>query len=99
MFDDLEHLRANDRLLHLLSHYALLGATDCTIWQDRVMNLEGATAHELHRLHGELIAFGLVEQNTGVTTVLKPGVAAGCYRATPQGLRAVQAVQAVPLAA
>jgi hypothetical protein len=99
MFEDLERLRADGHLLQLLSHYALVGAADRTIWQDRLMNLDGVSPRDLHRLHGELIAFGWVEQNTGVTTILKPGVAAGCYRPTPQGLRAVQAVQAEPQAA
>lgn len=54
------------------------------------MQLEGVPAAELVKLHGELIAYGWVEQNTGVTTILKPGVAACCYRVTAAGKRALR---------
>jgi hypothetical protein len=94
MFDDLERLSANARLLQLLNHYALLGAADRTVWQDRVMQIDGLGPRDLHRLHGELIAFGWIEQNTGATPVLKAGVAAGCYRVTTQGLKALKAAAA-----
>jgi hypothetical protein len=90
MIDELDRLRTNVHLHQLLQHYAQLGAADRTIWQDRVMHMEGVGPRDLGRLHGELIAFGWIEQNTGVTSVLQPGVVAGCYRITSQGLRALK---------
>ena len=39
------------------------------VWQDRLMEMEGAAAKELTQLHGELIAFAWIEQNTGNTAV------------------------------
>jgi hypothetical protein len=37
-----------------------------------------------------LIAQGWVEQNTGATPVLKPGVISACYRVTSAGQRALK---------
>jgi hypothetical protein len=90
MFDELDRLSEDADLLSLLAHYAEAGAADREAWQDRVMQREGVSPRDLARLHGELIAYGWVEQNTGVTAVLKPGVAAACYRATSAGLRALK---------
>ncbi len=90
MFDEVERLRSDERLFNLLAHYAEAGAADREAWQDRVMAMEGVEVRELARLHGELIACSWVEQNTGVTTVLKPGVAAACYRITSAGQRALK---------
>lgn len=93
MFDEFQRLCQTQPLLHLLGHYAELGATDRDTWQDRLMELEGVAARELSRLHGELIACGWVEQNTGTTPVLKPGVAACCYRITSSGLKTFKLVK------
>jgi hypothetical protein len=90
VFDDVERLRDNQPLLDLLARYAHAGAADREAWQDRVMEVQGLQPKELARLHGELIARGWVEQNTGVTPVLKPGVAACCYRVTSAGQRALK---------
>jgi hypothetical protein len=90
MFDDLERLCGDGNLLTLLTQYAEAGSADRAAWQDRVMELEGVGPKELARLHGELIAHGWVEQNTGLTPVLKPGVAAACYRITSAGQRALK---------
>jgi len=54
------------------------------------MALDEVTGKELSRLHGELIAQGWIEQNTGVTVVLKPGVVSACYRVTTAGQRALK---------
>jgi hypothetical protein len=88
MEDEGESSSADPRLLLLLIHYATLGAADRMIWQDRLMIMAGVNPRDLHRLHGELIANGWIEQNTGMTPVLKAGVAANCYRITARGLRA-----------
>ncbi len=87
MFDEFQRLCETRSLFSLLAHYADLGARDRETWQDRVMSLDGVAAKELSRLHGELIAYGWVEQNTGTTPILKPGVAASCYRVTSAGLK------------
>jgi hypothetical protein len=89
MFDDeIQLLRDRPELFHLLAHYARLGAFDREAWQDRLMELDGTQPRDLTRLHGELIAYGWVVQNTGNTPVIKPGMVAACYRITPAGLRA-----------
>src|SRR4051794_7397053 len=75
LFNEREQLRTAPRLQQLLAHYAEAGAVDREVWQDRVMALDGVAPRDLSRLHGELIAYGWVEQNTGATPVLKAGVA------------------------
>ena len=88
MFDEFLRLKESPALLKLLTHYAELGAADRQVWQDRLMALEGAEPKELTKLHGELIAYSWVDQNTGAIPILKPGVVAGCYRITLVGQRA-----------
>jgi hypothetical protein len=90
MFDEFERLHEDEHLRNLLAHYAEAGAADRAAWQDRVMEVAGVESRVLARLHGELIAYGWVEQNTGLTPVLKPGVAAACYRITSAGLWALK---------
>jgi hypothetical protein len=90
MFDELERLGATQEQQRLLGRYAEAGAADRDAWQDRVMHLEGVEPRGLVKLHGELLACGWVEQNTGNTPALKPGVAACCYRVTAAGLRALR---------
>lgn len=86
MLDELDVLRGDGDLRWLLEHYAQGGAADRLVWQDRVMVRPGLSQRELSRLHGLLIAFSWVEQNTGA---IGP-----CYRITAAGLRVVK-----PLAA
>ena len=88
--DGWPRLRQSEALGRLLTHYADLGAADREAWLDRRMGLEGAEPRELVRLHGQLIACGWVEQNTGATRVLRPGAVAACYRVTAAGLRALR---------
>jgi hypothetical protein len=54
------------------------------------MGLDGVEPRKLVRLHGQLLARGWVEQNTGATPVLRPGALAACYRVTAAGLRALR---------
>ena len=95
MLEDSQRLRDNPRLLELLSHYATLGGEDRAIWQDRLMQMEGIEPKDLSRLHGELIAFEWIEQNTGHTSALKDGIVAACYRITLHGLREMCRFQGV----
>ncbi len=90
MFDELERLRDVKELSDLLGHYAERGAADRQAWQDRLAEMNGVEPRQLVKLHGELLAYGWLEQNTGLTPVLRPGAAAGCYRITNAGLRALK---------
>jgi hypothetical protein len=92
--NDVQRLRDTEGLSCLLEHYASAGAADRLAWQDRLLDLDGLRPAELARLHGALIAHGWVEQNTGQTPLLKPGVVAGCYRITAAGLRALRLAKA-----
>jgi hypothetical protein len=90
MLDDLDRLAGNEALQRLLSHYAQVAGDDRERWQDRLMELEGTEPKDLVKLHGELIAFGCVDQNTGATPVVRAGVVSSCYRITAAGLRALR---------
>jgi hypothetical protein len=94
MFDEMDRLAESRELFDLLAHYAALGGADREVWQDRLAELEGIEPRQLVKLHGELLAYGWVEQNTGLTPVLKQGAAPLCYRATPAGIRAVKQARA-----
>lgn len=85
MLDELEDLRNHTPLAVLFSHYAKLAAIDRERWQARLMQLEGVKTAELSKLHGGLLAFGWLEQNTGQLPC--------CYRLTSTGLRAWRQVQ------
>jgi hypothetical protein len=87
VFDEIEELNPSSPLYRLLKHYADLGAVNRETWQDRLMVLDDLGPRELSRLHGELIARGWIEQNTGATPIVKPGIAAACYRISSQGAR------------
>jgi hypothetical protein len=93
MFDELERLREVKELSALLRHYQEAGEADRDAWQDRLTELEGAEPHLLVKLHGELLAYGWLEQNTGLTPVLRPGAAASCYRITTVGIRALKQIR------
>lgn len=88
MYED-DDLLTVPGLLDLLNHYAGLAQPDRHAWQDRLMEQGDLAPRDLTRLHGELIASGYIEQNTGHTLPNRPGVAA-CYRITTAGLRALR---------
>jgi hypothetical protein len=90
MPEELQRLRDVRGLMRLLVHYAQLGREDRQVWQDRLTGLDGVEGKELTRLYGELLAYGWLEQNTGVTPVLVPGRLACCYRISTAGLRALK---------
>jgi hypothetical protein len=91
MLDEMERLRQQP-LRGLLECYAQAAQPDREAWQDRQMELDGLTARDLSRLHGELLAFGWLEQNTGAAVPLQGGAARLCYRVTAQGLKALRTV-------
>jgi hypothetical protein len=95
MFDFSMRLRDNPYLLSLLSHYALAGSEDRTAWQDRLMRMGGVEPPGLTALHGELIAFDWIEQNTGQTLLRPDGTLSACYRITQNGLREVRRIQGI----
>jgi hypothetical protein len=90
MFNELERLRDVSGLHDLLDHYAGLAGPDRLVWQDRLLEMGSVAGRDLARLHGELLAYGWLEQNTGVTPLVRKGEAPGCYRVTPAGLRALK---------
>jgi len=98
MLDFPKRLRDNTQLLALLSHYGQLGAEDRTVWQDRLMEMEGVDPKQLTALHGELIAFDWIEQNTGQALGKPDGSISACYRVTQNGLwefRRIHGIEAV----
>src|SRR5437899_2063806 len=96
MFDELERLRESPHLTQLLNHYVAGNAVDVQTWQDRVMRLDGVRSETLIELHGHLLAFEWIEQNTGVLSDLVPGQVARCYRATAAGRRALRRAMSDP---
>jgi hypothetical protein len=97
MVDEMERLRTSDGLCELLRHYAGLATADRQAWQDRLADLEGISQRQMTYLHGQLLAFGWLEQNTGLTPVLRAGSAPACYRVTSAGLRALKNLRAEPV--
>jgi len=87
MFDDAQRLQENPHLLALLSHYAQHGTEDRALWRDRLMQMESVEPKQLSALHGELIAFDWIEQNTGQAISRPDGTLSSCYRITLNGLR------------
>src|SRR5580658_2362436 len=73
LFDEMDRLAEVRPLFDLLVHYSSLGAMNREVWQDRLAEMDGLDARQLVRLHGELLAYGWIEQNTGLTPVLKLG--------------------------
>lgn len=97
MFDEMDRLREAKGLYGLLEYYGKLGAADRQAWQDRLAEMEGMASREVVKLHGELLAYGWLEQNTGMTPLLRPGAAPSCYRITSAGLRALKQARAEEL--
>ena len=97
MFDEMERLREGKELHALLQHYRGVGEADRQAWQDRVGEFEGVEPRQLVKLHGELLAYGWLEQNTGITPVLRLGAAANCYRITSAGIRALKQAQSTEM--
>jgi hypothetical protein len=93
MFEEVDTLRESPELQRLLDHYVGACAADREAWQDRLMEMEGVEAHELVRLHGLLIAFGWLEQNTGNAPAVRAGAVTRCYRVTPAGVRTAKVVR------
>jgi hypothetical protein len=90
MLDESQRLRETPHLLSLLSHYAQMGSEDRATWRDRLMQMEGVEPKQLSALHGELIAFDWIEQNTGQALSV-------CYWITPNGLREHRRFQGVEI--
>ncbi len=88
MLDSLERLRNDPQLLLLFSHYAKLGETNPEAWHTRLAHLDCDGRVDLVKLHGELIAFDLVEPNPGQTPCK--------YRLTRAGLKAIREIANSP---
>jgi hypothetical protein len=94
MFDEMERLQEGKELHTLLLHYRRAGEADRQAWQDRLAEMDGVEPRQLVKLHGELLAYGWLDLNTGLTRVLRAGAAASCYRITSAGLRALKQLRA-----
>lgn len=97
MFDDSLRLQENPQLLSLLTYYAQMGTEDRATWRDRLMQMEGVEPKQLSALHGELIAFDWIEQNTGQAISRPDGTLSACYRITLNGLREFGRLQGVEI--
>ena len=95
MIDFSVQLKGNTHLQALLSHYAQLGSEDRTVWQDRLMKMEGIDTQQLTLLHGELIAYDCIEQNTGHAKMSQDGTLTACYRITQEGLREYRRIHGI----
>jgi hypothetical protein len=91
VFDDMQRLRDNPRLTELLSHYIELGNPDRSLWQQRLMEMDGIDSKELSRMHGELIAWDWIEQNPTTTN----RILGSLYRVTLHGIRDFYLLQGV----
>jgi hypothetical protein len=98
MFDEVGRLRTAKDLYELLEAYRSRSGGDRQAWQDRIEAIGDTTARDLARLHGELIAYGWLEQNTGVVPQPRLGAAPACYRITAAGIRALREVRDAVLA-
>jgi hypothetical protein len=96
MEEELQRLRECLELGVLLRQYAEMGETDREAWQDRLMQMDGVEPKQLVQLHGELIAYGWIDQNTGVVSPGPPGSVAKCYRVTAAGRRTLRLAQVSP---
>jgi hypothetical protein len=57
------------------------GSEDRATWRDHLMQMEGVEPKQQSALHGELIAFDWIEQNTGANDRPSGWNASACYRA------------------
>jgi hypothetical protein len=57
------------------------------------MRLGDGSGKDLVRVHGELLAYGWIEQNKGVVAAGPPGTVARCYWITPAGRKALKRVR------
>jgi hypothetical protein len=87
MFDEDARLQDDAHLLFLLEHYC--ATEDRETWLDRVMQIETLDRAAITGLHGELLAYGWIEQNTGVLTRPQPGACPASYRSTAAGRKAL----------
>lgn len=89
MIDSTEELlRAHPILLGLLFHYRdERKRSPDREWNDRLMAIPKIGNGELSRLHGLLLAHGLVETRVGLEIAVTGGTIRECYRITSEGNR------------
>lgn len=90
MFDEMDRLAEHRPLYDLLVHYAHLGGQNREAWQDRLQEFNDLEPRQISKLHGELLAYGWLEQNTGLTPILKIGQNSACYRVSTSGLKVLK---------
>jgi hypothetical protein len=92
MINELERLSQSVPLQLLLSHYAEAGVTTPGEWQERARQLERVEVRLLAKLHGELLAYEWIEQNTHQTIHGRASATRCCYRVTEAGMLALKQV-------
>lgn len=91
MLDGIFILRENPQLRSLLEAYrARKTALPDAEWHDRVMEMGNVDSMTLVRLHGLLLANGWIETRVDRESFAQPGILRCCYRASPEGLRALR---------
>jgi hypothetical protein len=85
MLENMDRLRNNPQLLQLFNHYARIGEANPEAWHSRLTVMECDGKIDLVKLHGELIAFDFIEQNTGQLPCR--------YRLTRGGLKALREIE------
>ena len=61
------------------------------------MQMEGVEPRQMSALHGELIAFDWIEQNSGQALMLANGTLSACYRITVNGLGEYRRIHGVEI--
>ncbi len=90
MRSEMQMLRDDAELLQLLQHYVGNTTEDREAWLDRCMAINGVEAKQLTQMHGLLIAFGWIEQNSDQAASVQPETCSQCYRTTAAGRRALK---------
>jgi len=86
---DVALLERNPEWRLLLSAYQAQQAASADGWVDRILEIEGLDAAELSRIHGRMIADGLLEFELAERGL---GVR---YQLSPQGVRALHSTSAI----
>ena len=85
MLENLDRLRNNPQLLQLFNYCARPGKANLEAWHARSAHLQCDGKIDLVKLHGELIAFDFIEQNTGQLPCR--------YRLNRGGLKAIREIE------
>ena len=93
MIDTFDLLRENPALRQLLEYYCEVADRKPDVeWHDRIMEMHGADAKMLTRLHGQLLANGWIETRVHFDAIAATGDLRECYKPTRDGVHALRLV-------